>query len=388
MLPDPGDASGIFFGMMRYLVRYVAALSALLGLSLPSPADTVWLTGRPAFRNVEVRDFRADRLIFRGVSGELLAKPLADVERIALDDVPALTEAERTRAARRADDAVVAYEQALPVLRQRWQSLLARARLADLLDHPTKFDRAVARFLELADAEPETARLHRPRHPGEPGSAVNRHAREAIQEALTHAQAGSITVHLRTLLLELCLHDDVEPLPYAIFGKGAVQEGPASRPAAPAQGPVGLLSDAGETPTATGPAETEAVVTRLGSKSLLLETLPARAGAGHAAWAARVVERAWPYVSEEARPAWRMVRGRVWIAAGRAAEAAADLLELAERDGDRARAARALYYVALAHEQMERPDVAERLYRQLLDRPDLPADVGADVRTGLARVRR
>ncbi|MCK4340771.1 MAG: hypothetical protein KAY37_03500 [Phycisphaerae bacterium] len=55
---------------------FFAAIMVLLGPGGALRADTVKLTNRPAFRNVSIRDFRPDVLIFRGVSGEYLRKPL------------------------------------------------------------------------------------------------------------------------------------------------------------------------------------------------------------------------------------------------------------------------------------------------------------------------
>lgn len=104
------------------------------------------------------------------------------------------------------------------------------------------------------------------------------------------------------------------------------------------------------------------------------------------ALAVRTAERALAYAATENRPAWVLLLGRARIAAGDAARAAADLIALADGSADAALACEALYYAALAHERLDRPDVAETLYRELRNRADLPDSLRARVIEGLNRV--
>jgi tetratricopeptide (TPR) repeat protein len=108
--------------------------------------------------------------------------------------------------------------------------------------------------------------------------------------------------------------------------------------------------------------------------------------AGRAERAQRVVERALEYVESDQRGRCRLLLGRCRIATGHPAQAADDLMTLALAESDRERAAEALYYVAVAHERMDRADVAATLYRELLQREDLPAELRSKAEAGVRRV--
>ena len=84
-------------GMKQPLIAGALGLLLMAGVH-PVPGDTVKLNDRPAFRNVSISDFRDNLLVFRGVSGEYLKKPLAEVEWLAIDGRPHLTAAERAAA--------------------------------------------------------------------------------------------------------------------------------------------------------------------------------------------------------------------------------------------------------------------------------------------------
>jgi hypothetical protein len=61
-------------------------------------------------------------------------------------------------------------------------------------------------------------------------------------------------------------------------------------------------------------------------------------------------------------------------------------MDLAAHDPDPARRAWALYYVGLAHERMDRFDVARDLYQELAERADAPNDVRTSAQGGLRRL--
>ena len=62
------------------------------------------------------------------------------------------------------------------------------------------------------------------------------------------------------------------------------------------------------------------------------------------------------------------------------------LLALTESTANRGLAAAALYYVGVAHERMERADVAAELYRELLQREDLAPEIRELATRGLERL--
>jgi TolA-binding protein len=99
-----------------------------------------------------------------------------------------------------------------------------------------------------------------------------------------------------------------------------------------------------------------------------------------------LLQRALPYVEPADQGPWRLLLARTRLVAGQPAAAAADLLQLAETAPDPALAATALYYVGVAHERLARADVARRIYRELLQRDDLPAPVRADATQALQRL--
>ncbi len=87
-----------------------------------------------------------------------------------------------------------------------------------------------------------------------------------------------------------------------------------------------------------------------------------------------MLERGLAYVDEARQPTWRLLLGRGRLAAADFVGAAAEfMLVEAARPGP-AIAAEAVYYSAVAHERMDRADVAIELYRELLEREGAPAE--------------
>ncbi|MFQ5805705.1 MAG: tol-pal system YbgF family protein [Phycisphaerae bacterium] len=233
-------------------------------------ADAVVLKGRPPFRNVRIIDFKHGRLVFRGVSKEVLRKPLNEVARFKIDRSPILTGAEAL-AQTNAQESPAAYRRALTKAADPWLRDLIRVRLLEACDRAGRFDEAVALYTELLRGQTVPANSPAPRHPGAVGWATN-------QEPRRHWLAEN------------------EPHP------------------------------------------------------------------------------------------WRLLLGRCRIALGQFARAADELLALAESAPSRGLSADALYYVGVAHERMERADVAAELYRELLRREDLPADLRRLAERGLQRL--
>jgi tetratricopeptide (TPR) repeat protein len=361
-----------------------AILAGAALLSAAAHADTVKLAGRPPFQNVAVTDFRGGRVAFRGVSGEYIRKSIGEVEWVCLAGQPDINAAEGFAAAADWPRAVTGYERALAQPNRPWLASLIRTRLLCAADRAGQFDRAVTVLVELvaAGAAPPAASI--PRHPGLPGSEMNRRTLAALEEALPGVASSADARVLRLLLLELALYEDVE-LPAALRSEAAAASQPAatSRPSTAPAGPLGILPAEDARPSATSRPSAAA---RLRDDSFLLDAIAAALDRGDHAWAESLLERALPFVEPTACYPWRLLLGRCQIEGGRFATAAAGLMDVAAHDPDPARRAWALYYVGLAHERMDRVDVARDLYQELAERADAPDDVRASAQGGLRRL--
>ncbi|MBU0640513.1 MAG: hypothetical protein KKB50_16745 [Planctomycetes bacterium] len=382
--------------MIAPCVHHLLLLLSIAACLAPAPADVVKLVDRPAFRRVAITNMKGARLIFRGVSGQYLREPLAEVEWIEIDRVEPLGRAEHAAAAQQWEQAVAAYEQALEQAGPTWLRELISVRLVRASDQAGRFTDAVGLYVELLSTQPELAGSHVPRNPGPPGSRVNGAARERLAEAIGLAGNPQVRAACRALLLEMQLYDEVfaelpEVRRQAEGGQRLIsrlnETSPASRPA----GGAGL-ANAG---VADGrPGRNPDLRARGGSDSALLLPLESivlvaarkALAQGDAGRAGRLAEHAWPYVTARERDEWRIVLGRCRIEQGRPAEAAADLVNLAESTRNRAQAAEALYYVGLAHERLGRTDVATALYRELAAGADVPELWKAQARASLRRI--
>jgi tetratricopeptide (TPR) repeat protein len=365
----------------------------LLVATRPATGDIVKLTNKPVFRNVTITDFRGDKLIFRGVSEQYLRKPLDQVEYLAIDGEPELNAAEQAATAGNWAAAAARYDEALAMAQKPWLRALIRLRLLATCEHAGRFDRAVSLYIELLEASPALAAAHAPRAPGGVGSDMNRRARATLEGALAKDPMRAISDPVRTLLLELLIYEEVAPLPPHLTGVTAPTPPPTRQPPDRARH-LGILPGSDDEPdlvAASRPGSSSqpsglAGPPRLTGDSFVLRAAETACEAGDFRRASRLVERSLPYVGVADRVPWRLLLGRCRIELGQPAEAAADLLNLSETVPDRSRAALALYYVALAHERLDRADVARSLYEELLQRADAPETVKTNARAALQRL--
>lgn len=365
---------------MRRPVLHLA-LGVLLTLSVPARPDTVKLTARPAFDNVIVSDFSRGRLVFRGISGQILRKPLAQIEFVRIPGHPDLFDAELAAVAGNWPLALERYAAARATDPPAWLRRYILAREVRAADAAGAFDRAIEAYLALGVAGAAEAGVSPPARPGPPGSPANQRALALLQDA------GSDPA-IRTLLLQLLILENVTidrrqwpPIQPAEPATTAPAE-PQRRPPS-ADRPVGLLPPL--TPaSAPAPAATSAPV-RIPADSFLLSV--AAEWAEHApARGQRLVEAALPYVPLQERAPWRIVLARCRLATDGADVAASDLLALAASESDPAVAAAALYYAGLAHERLGRNDVARTLYAEAAERPAAPAELREQARAAMQRL--
>jgi tetratricopeptide (TPR) repeat protein len=359
------------------ILRFTCGLFLLVHAG-DAGADTVKLRGKPAFRNVQVVGLRDGRLVFKGVSRQHLRKPLAQIEWVEVDRVATLGPAERARAAERWAVAVRAYRQALEEIREPGLTGFARLRLLECCDRGGLFDEAVALYVELVRQDATLASEYTPRCPGRPGSPTNDAARGHLEAALALTRSATAASLWRNLLLEIVLYEEADDWPAAL-AEGGPPGGDQAGPTPASRSVEASPSSAPTAPSASRPL-------RLPADSLPLTAARAALAAGDTQRAHRLLERSLPFVDPADRGPWKLLLGRCRMELGRYAQAAAELAELAETDADPARAAEALYYLGLAHERMGRPEVAIRLYRELLARENLPAEVRTLARAGLRRV--
>ncbi len=366
---------------------FVRFFLAALPAAAPACADTVVLSGKPPFHNVRIVGFRRGKLVFRGVCRETLRKPLGQVASFRIDGQPMLSNAEAL-VERDPAAAVTAYELALEQTRRGWLADLTSARLAVALDRAGRFARAARLWIDLLVAHPDWAAALVPRHPGPPGCLENTQVRRQLAAVYATHLSPDIRRPLATLWLELTLYDGLEPGP---AGAGARSRGTArtdsvaSRPAGEPPPLFGAVRRKRPGATPAADLRREAAGLRLPADTFVLQAVREALDGGRTGRADAILSRALAHVAPAERGPWLLLQQRCRIEAGRCAQAADALLALSERTPDPALAAEALYYVGVAHERMDRADVAADIYRELLERSDLPPRLRKRVQAGLAR---
>lgn len=338
-------------------------------------ADTVCLRGRPPFEHVNIIDFRDGRLIFRGVSQEVLRKPLAEVAWFALDDFPPIHEAEQAAASQNWDQACREYLRARRMTHQAWLADLLALRYLRALEAAGRFADAMRIYCEMVSSKGTAFQLAPPRAVAPPGSPENAAALRTLHDAHSSTTSDSIRSRLAGLALELVIHEN-RPTPPWLDDQETDQ--PAASPnattTAPTSQPLGLLPHSSLSDL------------KLPDNTYLIQALDAALEAPDPTRAEMLLTRSTPHVPPLLQCQWRLFQHRLRLIRGEYALAAAGFLKLAtpepagksptETAGIENCASisnQALYYAALAHEHLNRPDVARGLYTKLLKQKDLPA---------------
>jgi tetratricopeptide (TPR) repeat protein len=382
--------------MFRATGSRIALAFVCLSANAPAPADTVVLTAKEPFRNVTITDVRRGRIHFRGVSGETLQKPLGLVTAVSVEALPQLAVADEARAAGDFDGALAVLAECEKEVREPWQRTLARYRRLAVLSSAGRTDQALAAFLELVREDPQAPVENLPSDIGPAGCSANRAALALLRKTNLRGISPALEQVLAIRRLELTLLEDPDAARNEF--RPADDSAPAriasSQPSDEVDAPL-LFGTPRSAPTA-GPTE-------IPRESPLRRETDRLRNAGDARGALGLLERAMPFVRKSDRGWWTVDAARCRIELREYARAADELLAVAaaadrpaESAGtpasaspamDRALAAKALYYVGLAHEGLNRPDVAADQYRELRSREDLPADLRAEVEAALERLR-
>lgn len=355
-------------------------LTVLVAGAMSAAGDTVTLRDKPPFRNVQIIDVRRGKLVFRGVSGETIQKPMSMVEWVEIDAMPRFSTLEKAMAAGQWETALAEIAALEREAREPWLQTLLRHRRLRILEFADRLDEAVATFLELARSDPQTPAALLPQKLGPAGSHKNRAALDLLRKTKLRGVAADLDEGIDRLRLQLTLLEEPENLArdFAPLKSAA----PASASTAVDEEEGGFLFGG---PNRKGPVRQVSLSSQCG----LLDECDRLLTTGNAAAVQSILEAANPYVAAADNGPWRITAARCAMARQQFARAADELLALAAEFEKRNPAwnAAALYYVAVAHEGLNRPEVAADVYKELSGRPNLPAEVRGQVEAALSRLK-
>lgn len=357
---------------VQFSFRLLAA--AILAGSSAGDSDEVKLREKAVFQDVHIVRLTGGKLVFRGISGQLLRKPFEQVEWFTLSDNPGLTAAEHLAARGQWDEAIPRYLSALRETPTDWIQTWIRQRLICVYDQAGAFDKAVEQYVLACQSASTQALPAPPRNPGPAATPTTTLARKYLISESSQARTGAVREALRGLLLELVLFDDVEPIPSVlaipadVLSDRAREPGAASKPARP-RARYGLLpQSASRSDLPRLPSDT--FLLRAVQETLDLADLnPDEADRAALALADRRLNGAEPFLSESDRDRAALLSARRKSLAGQHAAAADELLRLSQRSAQDGLRCAALYHAGLAHERMGQPALARDLYLQAAATP-------------------
>jgi tetratricopeptide (TPR) repeat protein len=128
-------------------------LLLVLGLLVvPARADTL-IINNITYANASVSAIDKGELFFT-IAGTQVRKPIVQVNRITLNDEPALNNAENAFVAKDWDKAVEGYEKTLRITGKAWLKEWASLRLLDAANQSGRFDSAIRGYIALAERSP------------------------------------------------------------------------------------------------------------------------------------------------------------------------------------------------------------------------------------------
>lgn len=364
------------------MFRRLLALSVAILITNIVRADSVKPAGQPAFRQVQLTDFRDGQLSFRGVSRQILRVPLVGINRVSCDDVPALGRAEQALGAGDVARALDAYDEALEAAPSDWLCNLIRCRRLAALNRSGRLTEALQTYDELCREMPFVASLV-PQTCPPAGAASNPQTRARVAALLERAPDIETRQTLGRLLLELYLQDEVADVPAFLLPASAPPRTATPKTAAPDPNTGGFFF---EREIEDEPELETAVLVELPPDSPVFDSIRAALRAGRYAEVRRRVIQALPYTPAARVAACRLLAGRALLGAEQYEQAAAELMSLADAGIGGPAEAAALYYAALAQERLGRGGVAQYCLLKLSRRDDIPADLVPDIRAAMTRL--
>lgn len=167
-------------------------------------ADEIHIGGK-VHRNVSVRNFDGEFVIFATQGGETLAKPIREIDAIYADSVRGLEDfnrAERLFSDREYAKAKDKYELALPRTRSFWNRII-RVRIIMAYDAAGELDLATERFVKLVEVMPDKADVFMPVNIEDAGDQRRQRALSILQNALAEAKGQMVYWQLEGLRLAI-----------------------------------------------------------------------------------------------------------------------------------------------------------------------------------------
>jgi TolA-binding protein len=143
------------------LIKQVLILSAI-ALGGIARADTLWIgsagTNPLKFDRVKITKIEGNQIFYQGSDGRDSTKELDRVQKLAVDDDPALTAAENAFAASKFDEAVDNYAKAARSTNKQWVKDWASNRLKDAAVKSGRFDAVADAQIQLILKDPRAAK--------------------------------------------------------------------------------------------------------------------------------------------------------------------------------------------------------------------------------------
>ncbi len=167
--------------------------------------DSIWVIS-PSGKEVGISDLRIagvtdGRLGYEDSAGKRGQRELNQINRIAMDDEPALSDAERAYVNRKWEAAADGYEKALAGTRREWVKAWIAPRLVESAENSHRFGAAVAGYLELVRTNPVRAETNVP--------TVLENDRKPLDDAVVAVNAAmsdsQLNAHQRQCLMSFLL---------------------------------------------------------------------------------------------------------------------------------------------------------------------------------------
>lgn len=175
---------------MRKSLPAIVTMALALGAAR---ADEVTVKGLPTYSGVQIINVEKGMISFRVAGRNLLARPIANVERIQIAGIEPFNEAEKAISPRSGEPdwakAVTGYDAITDLQSRPWLKRLVQYRRLKALDETGQFDRAVKEWLLLLNDEKDSAAPLVPVKAAEKGSQANQKAISLLEAARQGLQA-------------------------------------------------------------------------------------------------------------------------------------------------------------------------------------------------------